>query len=116
MNLMWLAYCYFHLGHYQRALDTYDEIREEKEIPEIFLYRACCMYYLQMYKDAMKEALKAPSGQLQNRILFHCAHKLGDEDKLLVYHQQLTESKEDQLSLAAIHYLRNHYQEVHMSI
>ncbi|GLD96465.1 hypothetical protein PINS_up005148 [Pythium insidiosum] len=59
----------------------------------------------------MKKATMGPAGALQNRILFHCAHKLGDEDKLLVYHQQLTSSKEDQLSLAAIHYLRGHYQE-----
>ncbi|KDO22071.1 hypothetical protein SPRG_12058 [Saprolegnia parasitica CBS 223.65] len=111
MHLLWLAYCYFHLGQYQRALDTYEEVRDPPD--EVPLYRACCMYYLQMYKEAMKEATKGPSSNpLQNRILFHCAHKLGDEDKLLVYHQQLSQSKEDQLSLAAIHYLRNHFQEV----
>ncbi|ETW00284.1 hypothetical protein H310_07663 [Aphanomyces invadans] len=110
MHLLWLAYCYFHLGHYQRALDTYEEVRDPPE--DVFLFRACCMYYLQMYKEATKEALKGPSSNvLQNRILFHCAHKLGDEDKLLVYHQKLSQCKEDQLSLAAIHYLRNHFQE-----
>lgn len=111
-TLMWLAYTYFHLGNYQRSLDCYDQIRAVEElVPEIFLFRACCMYYLQLYKEAMKEATKGPPGVLQNRILFHCAHKLGDEDKLLIYHQQLTDDKEDQLSLAAIHYLRNHFQE-----
>ncbi|RQM19966.1 hypothetical protein B5M09_002641 [Aphanomyces astaci] len=110
MHLLWLAYCYFHLGHYQRALDTYEEVRDPPE--DVFLFRACCMYYLQLYKEATKEALKGPSSNpLQNRILFHCAHKLGDEDKLLVYHQKLSQCKEDQLSLAAIHYLRNHFQE-----
>jgi intraflagellar transport protein 56 len=110
-TLLWLAYAYFHLGNYQRSLDCYDQIRDIDEMPEIYLFRACCMYYLQSYKDAMKEAVKGPAGTLQNRVLFHCAHKLGDEDKLLVYHQQLTDTKEDQLSLAAIHYLRNHFQE-----
>lgn len=110
-TLLWLAYAYFHLGNYQRALDCYDQVRDADETPELYLYRACCMYYLQLYKESMKEAVKGPSGALQNRILFHCAHKLGDEDKLLVYHQQLTDSKEDQLSLAAIHYFRNHFQE-----
>eukprot|EP00959_Pyramimonas_sp_CCMP1952_P341207 7147966-Pyramimonas_sp.AAC.1 len=29
----------------------------------------------------------------------------------MMYHQQLTDSTEDQLSLAAIHYLRSHFQE-----
>jgi intraflagellar transport protein 56 len=47
---------------------------------------------------------------VQTRILFHCAHKLADESKLMQYHQQLTESIEDQLSLASIHYQRSHYQ------
>ncbi|ETK95996.1 hypothetical protein F442_01144 [Phytophthora nicotianae P10297] len=110
-TLLWLAYTSFHLGNYQRALDAYEQLRDVDDTPEIFLYRACCLFYLQMYKEAAKEAEKGPAGPLQNRLLFHCAHKLGDEDKLLVYHQQLTDSKEDQLSLAAIHYFRNHFQE-----
>ncbi|KAL4141294.1 hypothetical protein PRNP1_014415 [Phytophthora ramorum] len=110
-TLLWLAYASFHLGNYQRALDAYAQLRDVDDTPEVFLYRACCLFYLQMYKEAAKEAEKGPAGQLQNRLLFHCAHKMGDEDKLLVYHQQLTDSKEDQLSLAAIHYFRNHFQE-----
>ncbi|KAF1331583.1 hypothetical protein FI667_g4100, partial [Globisporangium splendens] len=87
--LLWLACAYFHLGNYQRALDCYEQIRDpEDECPEISLYRAYCMHYLQFYKDAMKEAVRGPSGTLQNRILFNY-----------------------QLSLAAIHYFRNHLQE-----
>ncbi|KAG7388558.1 Intraflagellar transport protein 56 [Phytophthora pseudosyringae] len=110
-TLLWLAYASFHLGNYQRALDAYAQLRDVDDTPEIYLYRGCCLFYLQMYKEAAREAEKGPAGQLQNRLLFHCAHKVGDEDKLLVYHQQLTDSKEDQLSLAAIHYFRNHFQE-----
>ena len=53
--------------------------------------------------------LQGPKCPLQTRILFHCAHKLADEAKLMQYHQQLTESIEDQLSLASIHYQRSHY-------
>lgn len=45
------------------------------------------------------------------RLMFHISHKTSDENKLMTYHQQLTESTEDQLSLAAIHYLRSHFQE-----
>ena len=39
------------------------------------------------------------------------AHKLGDEQKLVLYHQRLTDTVEDQLSLASIHFLRSHFQE-----
>ena len=53
---------------------------------------------------------QGPRCPLQTRILFHCSHKLGDETKLMQYHQQLTESIEDQLSLASIHFQRSHYQ------
>lgn len=109
--LLWIAYCASHLGDHQRALDAYDDIQHVDEMPEISLFKAACMYYLQQYDEAMQEAAEGPVGPLQNRILFHCALKMGDEDKLLIYHQKLTDSKEDQLSLAAIHYLRNHYQE-----
>ncbi|XP_015186458.1 PREDICTED: intraflagellar transport protein 56 isoform X3 [Polistes dominula] len=38
-------------------------------------------------------------------------HKMGNEAKLLEYHQMLHDVLEDQLSLASIHYLRAHYQE-----
>lgn len=107
----WLAYAYFHLGNYQQALDWYHRIPQTCDCPNVSLYRACCLYFLQQYKQAIKEAVQGPVGPLQNRILFHCAHKLSDEDKLLVYHQQLTDVKEDQLSLAAMHFFRNHYQE-----
>ena len=48
---------------------------------------------------------------LKNRLLFHLAHKIDDQDKLMMRHQALTDTQEDQLSLAAIHYLRSHFQE-----
>lgn len=61
---------------------------------------------------AEEAAKKGPECVLKNRILFHVSHKLLDENKLMVYHQRLTDTNEDQLSLAAIHYLRSHFQEV----
>lgn len=39
------------------------------------------------------------------------AHKNNDEDKVLELHKKLRDLPEDQLSLAAVHYLRAHYQE-----
>merc|ERR1711871_294861 len=61
--------------------------------------------------EAAAEAKKCEESQLQNRILFHASHRMGDEAALMKYHQKLADTKLDQLSLAAIHYLRNHFQE-----
>merc|ERR1719395_172638 len=36
---------------------------------------------------------------------------MNDENKLMMYHQKLNDTTLDQLSLASIHYLRNHFQE-----
>ena len=116
-TLNWLAYCYFHLGEYKKALDAYEEmLRNRAGGEEVHLYAACCMYFLQMYKQAESEAEKCTSdddtlARLRNRLLFHIAHKHNEENKLMTYHQKLTDTKEDQLSLAAIHYLRSHFQE-----
>lgn len=58
----------------------------------------------------MSVTMQGPQCPLQNRVLFHCAHKTGQEERLMEFHAQLTDSLEDQLSLASIHYLRGHYQ------
>uniref|UniRef100_A0A7S4HAM1 Intraflagellar transport protein 56 n=1 Tax=Guillardia theta TaxID=55529 RepID=A0A7S4HAM1_GUITH len=77
----------------------------------------CLNLFAGQYNESYDTALRTGSGltgapgRLQNRLLFHLAHKRGDENKLMIYHQKLTDDTEDQLSLASIHYLRNHYQE-----
>ena len=43
--------------------------------------------------------MTGPSGRLQNRLLFHLAHKLNDENKLMIYHQKLTDDTEDQVTM-----------------
>jgi intraflagellar transport protein 56 len=48
---------------------------------------------------------------LQTRILFHIAHKQNDDEKFTKYHHQLQNSIEDQMCLASMHYMKNHYQE-----
>ena len=53
-----------------------------------------------------------PDDALKIRLLFNIAHRTADENKLMTFHQKLKEKKEDQLSLAAVHYLRSHHQEV----
>lgn len=64
-----------------------------------------------MYEESRKVLQKAESCPLKTRLNFHLSHKLSDESMLMEHHQQLQDIIEDQLSLAAIHYLRAHYQE-----
>lgn len=72
---------------------------------------ACCYFYLGMYEESKETLQKAAASDLKTRLSFHLSHKLGDESALMEFHEQLQDNLEDQLSLAAIHYLRAHYQE-----
>ena len=108
--LPWLGYAAFHLGEYRKAVEAYQAWDATGQAPvEVHLYIACCLFYLQSFKEAMEAAKRGPANGLQNRILFHIAHRTNDEKNLMVYHQKLNDTKEDQLSLAAIHYLRSHF-------
>lgn len=108
----WLGYCYFHNGDYRKALDVYEELLKSKDVdPTSNLYKACCHYALCQYEEAEQAAKMAPESALQHRILFHTAHKRNDETLMMSQHQRLTDSTEDQLCLAAIQYLRSHFQE-----
>jgi intraflagellar transport protein 56 len=101
------------LGNFRRAEDAYKELLDTHDISsDVHLNIACCYFYQQMYEEAEKAAEKGPCDSLQNRILFNISHRVGDETKLMQYHQNLKDKKDDQLSLAAVHYLRSHHQEV----
>ncbi|KAL1130738.1 hypothetical protein AAG570_011979 [Ranatra chinensis] len=79
--------------------------------PQIYVNLACTYLYLGMYPESEKILEKADNSPLKTRLMFHLSHKMGDEDKLMDYHQKLKNIPEDMLSLAAVHYLRSHYQE-----
>lgn len=108
----WLAYSAFHMGDYAKAAETYKEMLAQDDCDSVhWLHLACCHYCNGQWKDAEEAAIKGPASSLQNRLLFHIAHKFNDESKLMTYHQKLQDTIDDQLSLAAIHYFRNHHQE-----
>lgn len=109
--LTWLAYAYFHNGDYKKAIDTYDDALKKENDRNMHAYKACCLYALQQYQEAEEEAAKAPDNSLKIRLLFHTAHKRNDESAMMSHHQALSDSREDQLGLAAIQYLRSHFQE-----
>lgn len=111
--MLWLAYAYFHYGEHDKALDIYKDLLEasDENCSVYSIYIAACLYYVGKYDEAEKYALEGPASRLRTRLLFHIANKQNDETKLMEYHQQLTDSIEDQLSLAAMHFLRTHYNE-----
>lgn len=88
-NSLWLAYCYFHMGEYRKAITIYDELLRKTDDKDYHIYKACCYYALCLYDDARKEALKGAETPLQTRLLFHLAHKKNDEKNLMHYHQKL---------------------------
>jgi intraflagellar transport protein 56 len=108
----WLAYAAFHMGDYAKSANVYKEILSLDDADAVHhLHHACALYCSGQWAEAEEAALKGPPCSLQNRLLLHIAHKFNDESKLMVYHQKLEDTIEDQLSLAAIHYFRNHFQE-----
>eukprot|EP00775_Hariotina_reticulata_P003826 gene3826-4084_t len=108
----WLAYAHYHNGEHDKALAVYQELlRQEDPDPLYLTYSAACYFYIGLTKQAVEAALQGPRCPLATRILFHCAQRQGDEDTLMAQHSNLTDSLDDQLSLAALHFNRGHYQE-----
>ena len=110
--LLWIGYCAFHLGNFRRAEEAYRELLDHHDVgDEVHLFLAACYFYQQDYEGAEREAEKGNNSPLKYRLLFNIAHRTGDEAKLLAHHTRLKDTKDDQLSLAAVHYLRSHFQE-----
>lgn len=68
-------------------------------------------FFSGLYNESHEHIDTIKSHPLKMRLLFHLAHKLNDEDRLLELHGTLRIVVEDQLSLASMHYLRAHYQD-----
>ena len=109
---LWLAYCLFHAGEYAKASRIYNQLLQKPGADgELHAYTAACHFYLGNYKEAEARAQEAPPCPLVNRILMHCAHAQGDEEKLVERHNLMSKDHlDDQLSLAAIHFRRSHFQ------
>merc|ERR1719456_942410 len=51
---LWLGFCYFHNGDYQKALDIYNELLQKQKDCDsmVHAYKACCLYALCQYQEA----------------------------------------------------------------
>lgn len=110
-KIHWLAWCDFHLGNYKESMEQYEKLDAIQSSKEVAMNIGVCMFYLGIYEEAQKIVEELPESPLKIRLLFHLAHKLGDDDRLMELHGSLRDVIEDQLSLAGLHYLRGQYQE-----
>ncbi|OHT00759.1 TPR Domain containing protein [Tritrichomonas foetus] len=109
---LWHGYSLFHIGQYSDAIDVYEKLlKEEPDDTILYLYIASCHFYNQDYEEARSNALRGPQCDFKTRLIFHIAHQTNDEQELFQAHSQLVGTLENQLSLAAIHYMRSHYQD-----
>ena len=101
---MWLAYCYFHNGDYDKALEIYNELLKKPNSDQnLRNNKACCLYAICKYKEAYDEACKAPENDLNVRVKFHCAFKLGNSNGVMENHTKLNRSNvQDLLCLSAL--------------
>lgn len=90
----------------------YDELMRKPDYnKELHVYKACCLYALCNYDEARRECVKGTESPLYVRLMLHISHKKSDENSLMTYHYKIGDSVEDQLCMAAIHYLRGHFEE-----
>ena len=62
----WIAFCDFHLGDYQRAMERYENIRKmNTNHKEATINIVVCMFYLGMYDEAQKLIEQVPSNPLK---------------------------------------------------
>jgi intraflagellar transport protein 56 len=104
---LWHAYSLFHHGEYGRALQIYETLlASDADDSNVQLYIASCHFYSGDYEAARAWATRGASCDFRTRLLFHLAHQQHDEQQLFVAHSQLVASLENQMSLAAMHYMR----------
>jgi intraflagellar transport protein 56 len=114
-KLLWIAFCSFRLGDYSRSKEVYLDLLSGKhgEVPKgLGLYLAITHFYESSYPEAEKAALSVPGDfEVKNRILLQIARVTDDETKVAKYRLHLRDTKQDELSVAAIELYRHHYKE-----
>jgi len=111
-QLEYLAFCYFHLANYDKAISIYTQLYEKESSDPVYqLFIACCLFHAGRYEQCIECLQRAPSNRLSNRVWLHLSYlHYNDESKLKTFVDKLSDSPSDQLSLAAVHYFRHKYQ------
>lgn len=70
------------LGNYKESMEQYEKLDAIQPSKENSMNIGVCMFYLGIYEEAQKIVEDLPESPLKIRLLFHLAHKLGDDDRL----------------------------------
>lgn len=104
-----MSVCMFMLGNYEESANLANSsLTYEKEIVSRNNSKG---KKIPKNPDEVKYQELDPMKMLAVRVLFHAAHKLDQEEKVLNYHSKLEDTLENQLSLGSIHFMRSHYTE-----
>jgi len=113
-KLLWLGYCNFHSGNYEKAQSIYiDMLTQHHDIntQQVSLCLTCVYYYLQMYKEARETVSTISDCSLKNRLMLHLAIKNPHEKiHFLPLQEKLGVKVEDLISLAASYFKQTNYQ------
>ena len=109
---LWHGYCLFHSGQYSDSIEIYQNLlKQDPNDKLLYLYIASCHYYNQDYDLALENAKIGPDCDYKTRLLFHIYQQQHNEEKVLEAHSQMVGTLENQLSLAAIHFMRSNFPE-----
>lgn len=132
-TLLWIAYCHSHLGDYKTACKEYRKMlksvessgsasnlngKSHKETIGILKVLSSIGLFMQGDYEVAKKMAEEGKPHCQDiykklaiRVLFHVSHKLDEQEELLDYHRHLEDRLDDQLTLASMHYMRDHHQQ-----
>lgn len=98
---------------YSKALDVYNDLNKRPNYDlNIHTYKACCLYALAKYKEAFDESKLGLENDLNIRVKFHIAFKLGNGTQVIDNHAKLNKNNiVDKLCLAASQYLKTDYED-----
>ena len=119
-NEFWLAYCYFHSGHFEEALAIYRSARDQLQSDghqsissaSLGLFSACCYFSLFDFEECQSElnaiqkaALPESEKQLAQRLSMHLSHHRKDGTL-----SPLIPTIENRLALACIKFGNGEYE------
>eukprot|EP00835_Amoeboradix_gromovi_P004301 NODE_327_length_10929_cov_0.344137.p3 type:complete len:421 gc:universal NODE_327_length_10929_cov_0.344137:6401-5139(-) len=116
---LWIAFCNFELGDYEDAYKIYKELSylDSSKYSQYILkenlklYASICQFWMRNYSQIKMDIEELPINKLSNRLKLHFYQRIGNEDAVLIHHSKLEDVPLDQLCLAAMNFVRGHYQE-----
>ncbi len=113
---LWKAYCYFRMGQYENAQELYFNIVSNDsnvydDDENVVINLAISYYHMCLFSEAEKVLEDTEESPLKNRLLYHLFNKQSNKEATVEKYQLLGQSKEDQLSIASMHFIQRRFQD-----